>query len=208
MAERLVLLVFDEMQLTQELRDLAPVGRIAFSAACAERQRPNLSRSTANGSGDVTASFAAAIDAVWQHLLGTPLHDAEVADLIRRCERVMRNEDSEEGWREEVMYAENAGAAVIYTLKCVQTEDPQMAVWAARQSIEALDSYLWERLTADFDDEPSEEMVLAHPLLQAEVRRQRDDLTTARHIDRESRTPIVLTLRTRAREAAMTFFDA
>jgi hypothetical protein len=86
----------------------------------------------------------------------------------------------DDSWVQELAYAQNAGAAVVYAIRCHRTADPQEAAWAARQVNEAL--FYWVNAHNDFDwNSPNlVELITADPLVQAELRRQRRDLEQLR----------------------------
>jgi uncharacterized protein YjaG (DUF416 family) len=190
---------FDEAALVRELARLSINLRVAFAASCAERLFPayedfcNLA-----GRGD-RAALADALQQVWQHLLGDEMSVDQVRVALIRCEALIPGE-AEEPWLDEQPYADDAASAIAYTLRAVKSGEPQESAWAARLAYEAADHHVIHRL-----DIESESQVLAHPIVQSELSRQRRDLEELLEAREESRG-LFVRFRDRARTEAPTFF--
>ena len=78
---------------------------------------------------------------------------------------------AEDPWVPEQAYAEDAIAALAYAVGSLEKRDPTEAAWAAQRAYESADHYVINHLHVD-----TERAVLAHPIVQAELARQRQDL--------------------------------
>jgi uncharacterized protein YjaG (DUF416 family) len=188
------MLQYDEKQLAGELEQLAPAARAGFAAACAERLIPAyISFSRHRGRTD-HADLGDALVRLWTDLTGGPtLGEAVLTELIDRCEDLVPS-DEDKDWSAESAYAQNAAAAVAYALRCRAEHASQEAVWAARQAYEAIDQSVIDRDHVDVNVPHVEEIIRRHPLIQAELQRQRQDLS-----DLRSDQPDFVRIRQRAR---------
>jgi hypothetical protein len=184
------------------VRDLARVGiksRVAFAASCAERLFPAYEDFWRRAGRGDRATLAEALEAVWQHLLGDEMSTEQIRAELGRCMALIPGED-DEPWVEEQAYADDAASAMAYTLRALDTGEPQEAAWAARRAYEAADHHVMHRLGVD-----GETQVLAHPIVQAEFSRQRRDLDEILGARRES-AGLFVRLRDRAKAEAPAFF--
>jgi hypothetical protein len=102
--------------------------------------------------------------------------------------------------------ADDAAAALTYALRAVASGDPNDAVWTAECVYNALDAFLHDQ---GFDPTApgGEEALLSHPLVQAELHRQADDLRALRTLGAAGPSPRPLdVLRDRADDAARRIF--
>jgi uncharacterized protein YjaG (DUF416 family) len=199
------MLRFDEAELVQNLERLSIWQRVAFAVACAERLRPAyLSFSERTGRGN-SLDFEDALDRLWLDLGGETMTDDEVGAKIERCMELMPRE-GDEPWDDSQVYAENAGSALVYALRCRQNGQSQEAAWAARHVYEALDHHIIARESMDVSAPGAEARVLSHPLIQAELCRQRRDLERSLGIHEDVRQTIVV-LRDQARREAGRVFS-
>lgn len=181
----MAILKFDEPDLVRSLECLPVWQRVAFAAACAERLRPAyLSFSQRTGRGDGVA-FQNILDRLWLDLGGSCMADDEIEMSIEKCMEFTPHED-DEPWDDSQVYAEDAGIALVYALRCRQNSESQEAAWAARHVYEALDHYVIAREDVDLSTPGAEARVLSHPLIQAELMRQYRDLAVLRDTQVES----------------------
>ena len=150
--------LFDETVLISRLEALAPNARTAFALACARRLQPFL-HSDSQTEALVRESLA--------------LLEASVLD----------NALSQEGLREVLVRVEDSPeldadpvASTCFALRAWVHGASREAAWAARRAYDARDQMVWEELGLQFSDPGAEERVLAHPLIQHELRTQREDL--------------------------------
>jgi hypothetical protein len=150
--------LFDETVLISRLDALTPKERTAFALACARRLQPFL-RSDSQTQTLVRESLALLETSV---LEGAPPPEG----LLEVLARV---EDSPELDADPV-------ASTCFALRAWVHGASREAAWAAKRAYDARDQVVWEELGLQFSDPGAEERVLAHPLIQYELRTQREDL--------------------------------
>lgn len=76
-------------------------------------------------------------------------------------------DEEDEGWVAESAYGQSGAAAVAYALRTQLSDDPQEAIWGARQLYEAAD-YAAQQQNADLElnDPGAEELLLCTPVVQ------------------------------------------
>lgn len=193
------MLRYDEPALVRDLGRLKRNSRVAFAASCAERLIPAYGDfCKRSGRGD-RATLAGILERAWQHLLGDEMREEQVRAELRRCMALIPAED-DEPWIDEQPYADDAASAIAYTLRALEDGEPREAAWAARRAYEAADHHVMHRVGVE-----GESQVLAHPIVQVELLRQRRDLEELLGARRES-ADLFVRLRTRAKADASTFF--
>lgn len=166
---------FNEQALVKELDRLPSPLRVVFAAASAERLLPAYTRfSRRTGRGDATA-LTAILERLWQDIQGSRMDAQQVQENVDVSMSLIPQEDSGP-WAPDQAWAEDAAAAVTYALRCRQSGQSQEAAWAARRAYEALDHFVISQEGIEATKAGAEEQVLAHPLVQAELLRQRHDL--------------------------------
>jgi len=196
---------FDEARLISQLMDLPNELRVAFAALCAERQLPNYIRfSTKSGIGNPSV-LTEALSSIWDDLQQRSVSNAQLATILERCMALIPT--GEEDTDEETAYAEDAAASVAYTIRARLAGDPQEAAWAARRAYEAVDHFILSQLNPAIVEQDLEGVVIAHPLAQAELKRQQADLRDLHSVSGENRFParVISELRDRARHDAELF---
>ena len=108
---------------------------------------------------------------------------------------------------DEQPYAEDAVVALVYALEARVTQGSQEAAWSARRAYEALDRFVM------YDDSgvivmANEQRLLEHPLVQAELARQKRDLDELRAVGDQDARDVAARLRDRAKEDARFVFGA
>jgi uncharacterized protein YjaG (DUF416 family) len=199
---------FNEQSLVKELERLHPLVRAVFAAASAQRLLPayaSFSRET--GRGDAP-TLIAVLERLWLDLQGDRLDTRQVRENIDRSMSLIPKEDEEDSgpWVPQQAWAEDAAAAVTYALRCRLNGQPQEAAWAARRAYEALDHFVISQEGIDVNSAASEERVLSHPLVQAELLRQRRDLDELLVANQQDVAQIAPRMRARAQaESEMVF---
>jgi uncharacterized protein YjaG (DUF416 family) len=193
------MLLFDEAVL---LRDLARVGKkslVAFAASCSERLLPAYDDFCKRAGRGSPGTLARILEGVWQHLLGNSMSGAQIREMLNRSMELIPGENNEP-WVDEQAYADDAASATAYTLRALDSGEPQEAAWAARRAYEAADHYVIHRLRIEEESD-----VLAHAIVQAELSRQRRDLEELLGVRPES-AELIAGLRARAKADAPLFF--
>jgi uncharacterized protein YjaG (DUF416 family) len=197
---------FDERELQARLKQLPNKLRVAFAAACAERQLPNYANfSRATGVGD-PIRLAGALGRVWDDIEGRTVTDNELQKQLDTCMSLLPDDEVEVQGQ---AYANDAVASVAYAIRARLTGDCQEAVWAARRAYEALDYYIVSRFNPKIVEPDAEARIVAHPLVQAELRRQRTDFSQLQEVAMNSVTEreAIVDLRNRSKTDAALFFD-
>jgi len=166
---------YDEAATIRELERLPLQLRVAFALLTATRILPAYGRFHARtGRGDPVA-LQELVERLWRDLDGEVMTHAEVQASVDRAMELVPSED--DGWDEESQpYAEDAAAAVAYSLRARLTNDPQEGAWAARRVYEASDHFALAGMEHPPDEYPDEEVTIAQPCIQAELARQKRDL--------------------------------
>lgn len=167
---------YDEEGLIKQLNRLNHAGRVTFAATCAQRLIPAYAAfHEKTGKGDL-AYLNETLERIWKALFnGAVLSESEITDRAERCEKLVPIEDDD--WIEQTAYAQNAAAAIAYTVRCQKNGNSQEAAWAARQIYEAVDFYVINRRSIDTEQPDVESIILRDPLIQAELKRQKRDLS-------------------------------
>jgi uncharacterized protein YjaG (DUF416 family) len=161
---------YDEADLVRRLDRLSRNSRIAFAAASAERLLPAFDAFWRRDNAG-PAPLRSILDSVWADASGELSLGADIDAQLETCMALIPDDDDDE-WSEAQPYAEDAASAVAYGLRTIQSGGAaQEAAWAARRAYEAVDHFVTHRLGIEDED-----AIVAHPLMQAELRRQRQDL--------------------------------
>lgn len=147
--------VFNERKLRAWLEPLSRLHRAAFVLACCERLHPTLmALHSESGAGDPEA-LRHILDAVWSLLEG---RDPAVGlpSLAEQCRR--------------------APLAASLLLETIETGSLDKAIEAAAVASEVVESYAQQDLDLAPDAPDTDARIAAHPLVQREIRRQRDDI--------------------------------
>jgi uncharacterized protein YjaG (DUF416 family) len=180
----------DQMRLKQELQQLPESSRLLFALACAQRLYPAYVQfSKKTGSGD-PAKLSTILERLWRDAGGEAISPGQLQADIDACMGLIPDED-DQPWVIEQATAEDAATALAYALRYRQSGDLQEAAWASKRVFDALDHFITNQ---DWDDSGTAkvgllshaqvkaqlEAVGAHPLVQAEQRRQARDLEELR----------------------------
>lgn len=198
-------LQFSRTQLTRKLARLPLPLCVIFAAACAERLLPGyITFSNRTGQGDSTAIMRA-LARLWEDVGGRPMTADEVQANISTCMNLIPPDD-DVSLGEESDYAENASAAVVYALTCLQKSNAEYGAWSADQAYEALGQFVTNRDNVDLNAQGSLRRILANPLIQAELVRQRRDVNELLRAADEDVRRVAARFRARAKTESKIFF--
>jgi uncharacterized protein YjaG (DUF416 family) len=198
---------FDEAKLAQELNRLSVKLRVVFAASCAQRLLPAYRVYCAHSGRGDSPTLEGLLTRLWCDLEGRPMSANEIRGAIETCMHLIPRED-DEPWVDGQAGAEDAASAVAYALRCRETHERQEAAWAARCAYEALDHFVINRENIDTNLAGAESRIVAHPLIQAELRRQRQDLDYLLSSNEEDEQKVTRELRERAKKSGSIFFGA
>ncbi|WP_157771971.1 DUF416 family protein [Ralstonia solanacearum] len=199
------MMIFSEDELRNRLAVL-PMGKmLAFSAGCAEMLMPAYERYAAKASvsPQVPRMYRVALDAMWNLALGTHMGAEDLTRMEQDCLFAIPSED--EAWQHGEPYAEDAGAAVTFTLRVALSRDPQNAVWAARRLYDALDHFVGAQVESGAGWETA---ILEHPLIQGEFARQQDGLVRLEQAGAATPRQTIIEIWDAAKARAVWAFDA
>lgn len=193
---------FDEPVLREQLDRLPREHRAAFAAACAERLFSAYVRFSHEAGSADPKTLRAALDALWDDLTGKPLSELELRAAVKKCRALVPSEEDEPS--DEQPCAEDAVVALVYAWEARVKQSSQEAAWSARRAYEALDHFVM------FDDSgvvvtANERRLLEHPLVQAELARQKRDLDELA-VEGQDVGSVAARLRERAKEKAVLVF--
>ena len=186
-----IVLQFDSVRLRSELSDLPPRLRGAFAALCARRlaRAPGILET-----GVESRAFAELHAQLWAAVTDTRSRPADTAAAAERALSLIPEDDHD------------ALAALTYALRAASGGDPKDAAWAAERVYNALDAFLQDQ-GFEVGSPDAEAALLGHPLVQAELQRQADDLVALRAIHASDVPPAAVeSLRNRADAAAEHIF--
>jgi uncharacterized protein YjaG (DUF416 family) len=182
---------FSDEKLTEALAALPAAHRAAFAAAASERLFPNYEAFVAvEGRGNPT-ELREGLDAAWAALETGQVDEARLRTLIEHVDEIGPNSDDFNGIF--TGSAQNAAAAVCYTLECCITGDPERATFVAHDAVESIVDYLsgvaWTghssvggHFLPDLEAESDYEdrWINTAPLMLAELQAQDEDLAALR----------------------------
>lgn len=125
--------VYDDAALKERLSRLGKIAKTAFAAACAESLVPLQERYWSRTDESANAARARDIlDSAWNAVSNG---NAIVSSFASEAAAFGPTDD--EPWLFDMGYAQNAAAALAYTIRTWLSDDAQEAAWAARQVYEA-----------------------------------------------------------------------
>jgi len=169
--------VFNERKMRAWLSPLSHRARVAFGLSCCERGLPSLVAyrdETGQGSPE---DLARILDAAWGFVEGREL-GGDVDELIARCKRAAPTEPGATSIHAGP--AVNAGFAFVLMLETIATGAIDKVIEAGAVTSDSAESYSRGDLGLDDDAPDLEAHLAAHPLVQRELRRQRDDIKLLR----------------------------
>lgn len=164
---------FDRSYLTERLGAMPGPLQVLFAAAVAERLFPQAEAFFRARDREALERLRNALDLLWTYGAAGQADDQMRDAALSACEasiRVAADEDTDDAF-----FAENAAAAIAYGLRAMRSGDAQEPGWAAQRAYDSVDHYVLME-EADRKAEWSEAEVLAHAVVQRELRRQLDDV--------------------------------
>jgi len=166
------MIIFDEGKLRDRLATLPIEGAVTFAACCAERLMPSLIHYANLNKAFDRDCYLNGMELMWLAAAGQHIERKKLELFEKQC--VVPTED--QSWEFGEPYAEDAAAAVIYTIQTWLLNKREYAAFAARRAYEVVDHVITGHME-NFPNLESEELaVLSHPSLQRELERQQSDL--------------------------------
>lgn len=196
-------IAFSEGVLRDRLARLSIEKILAFSASCAEVLMPPYERYAAAALLPVYERrlYRTTLDRIWSLAIDADSGLDDLKRLEQECLDAIPSE--EEAWSHKEPYAEDAGAAVTFTVRVALSGDPQDAVWAARRVYDALDHLVGKLVEPGVGREVA---ILSHPLIQGEFARQLHDIERLERVGVGDIKRVIVETRDDARVEAIRIF--
>ncbi len=186
---------FRDYELFSALAKLPDKWRSAFAAACSTRLVPIYDKyHNDTGVGSPTIIHQA-LNYGWNAIADPVVEDSTCNEFIEILEQNIPAEEEQSKYRS---FAEDAAAAVAFTLESLVDSDPQNAVWAAKRVHAAIWSYVEEELAIDITCRNATSIVNSQKSIQLELHRQMRDLREIASCPPSEFTALLKSLRERA----------
>jgi uncharacterized protein YjaG (DUF416 family) len=172
---------FNRDEVLRSLRQLQVSGALAFALSCAERMLPNYSVFSRTEHWGSVQSLRDALDAGWDVLVGQQVSAQLLTRLEKECQEA--TPDTENFDSIYLSPALDAACAAGQVLEFVRTQELSLVADLASLSCDTVDMYVQELEGMDAQDPRLEQRILTHPMMQAELSRQRSDLARLQTID-------------------------
>ncbi|MCG8422126.1 MAG: YjaG family protein [Proteobacteria bacterium] len=165
---------FDHGEVLQRLKRLSFLSALAFLLSCAERLYPNyLAFLRHHGWGNADA-IRESLDLGWTVLEGGNVDGDRIDDVRSRCQDA--EPDTEHFDSVYVSPALDAASVAGILLDFIRAKDVNSVAEAASLCRDTVDMYIQELESMDANAPDLEARILAHPLMQRELARQRGDI--------------------------------
>lgn len=186
---------FDPDIVRDRISHLPKEAHLAFLLSLAERLLLNyVAFSREERWGDAQA-LRAAVDLGWTALKGADMDEATITRALTSCEAV--TPDTENFKSQFASAALDAAVTAALVLEFIKHSDSEKVIEAASLAHDTVDMFVQEREDWDPQDPDLERKILSHPLMQRELRRQREDLDFLEGMDWRSARVADLTRRWR-----------
>ena len=200
------MLRFDEKQIIVQIEPLPKRLRVAFAAACAQRQLPICIRTSAiNPAGNPEA-----VTRILRELWDSAERDAFNPEKLRRdlavCDALIPGRDAEYFSGSE--FVQSALISLHFAVDTGLSGGSREAMRPAWYAYEALDEYIIQRFAVDVNAPGHQLFIDANPIIQAELLRQKSDLAELGAVAKDLRdqAAVISRIRRRAEKDASSFF--
>lgn len=170
--------VFEKDQMRQSLSQLESWKQIAFMALCCERMVPNYEQFAAETSFGDPLVLRLGLGAAWSWLVTRQVPDHLNTVRMAVEQQTPDTTNFASPFTSAALDAVNAVACLLDALVNPEIADP---VEVAVLSYDTVDIYVQEIEDLDPREDGFEDRILSHPLMQKELRRQREDLSYLEH---------------------------
>lgn len=174
--------IFDETKILLAAEGMPDWKRVAFMAYCCERMLPNYrSFQVDTGYGDI-APMRSALDIVWRWIENAqPVPDSDV--LASACEK--QSPDTAEFSSIYTSAALDAATATAATLDALADVPAKSMIDVASLARDTIDLFVQETEGLDPNGADLERKIIENPLMQSELRTQRESLELLRNLHEE-----------------------
>ncbi len=200
------MLTFDRKQVMDQIEPLPKRLRVAFAAACTQRQLLNYIRaSAANPIGDPGA-VPRILRELWDSAERNTFELEKIQVDLAICEELIA--DYYNGKFKGFGFAEDALASLAYALDTALSRGSQETMWAAERACNALFAYIVKRFDLDAGTPSALSHINSFPIKQAELSRQQADLAELHAAAKKpgTETAVIARIKHRAEHDAASFF--
>lgn len=166
------MLKFDEHGLLRLLSNQGKRVRTAAALACAERLRLGFCRFCSQVGWD-ESPYLQALCLAWATIVDEGAPTSKIASA-REMLLTMVPDDADDSTNvPDIAFGQDATSALIYAIECQLDGGATEAMWAMRCAYNSADTLVGRLSGGAYE---SEELILAHPFIQAELERQSADL--------------------------------
>ena len=180
--QTMVLPLFDRQILEDSLSQLRSLHQLAFGALCCERLLPSYEALQSEAGWGNVGSIKSAIDLAWSVCKGNKADPLKVKRLIRDCESVASSFGDFDS--QYTTLAQNCAFAACSLLDYMMEGSVCTVAQIASYTTDSVDLFIQEYDNMDPNAPDLEQQILAHPLMQRELRNQLDDHEALRKIDK------------------------
>lgn len=173
---------FSETKILLATEDMPDWKKLAFMAYCCERMLPNyLSFQIDTGYGDA-APMRSALDTVWRWI-GNEQAVSDLDALASACEQ--QSPDTAEFSSIYTSAALDAATATAATVEALADATAKSVIDVASLARDTIDLFVQETEGLDPNDTGLERKIIEHPLMQSELRTQKESLELLRNLYEE-----------------------
>jgi uncharacterized protein YjaG (DUF416 family) len=166
---------FDRDALTVSMAQLSAWHRLVMGALVCERLVPNYCRFEDVSDWRGYAILRNALDTVWVQIGDKRINTDQRDQMLRDCDKLVPSAD--EFSTNAVSMAIDAASSVCVLLEAVSDTSPEKISEICTAAVDTIDMYIQRNEFADcvVIGSVEEAAILAHPLMQTELKRQRED---------------------------------
>lgn len=172
---------FDPAYVKRECQKLTREGRLAFALSCAERTYPNYITFAHEHKWGNPDAIRRALDIAWDSLEGTH-HDAKEIESARIAVRQVEP-DTDDFESAYVSPALDAAVIAEVVLSLLEQDDVELISQIASLCRDSVDMYVQSTGMIAPSSLDREVQIIHHPLMQHELRRQREELSRLASLD-------------------------
>jgi len=202
------MLTFERKQVMDRIDPLPKRLRVAFAAACGERQLPNYVRTSGFNAIGTPNAVTRMLGELWDSAERNSFDMEKLRRDVDVCDQLIADYNNGTFAGIEFDVAEDAVASLAYALDTALSGGSQETMWAAECASNALYAYIIERFEVDINAPHARSFIYSFPIMQAELSRQQTDLAelhaAARHPGSEA--AVIARIKRRAESDAPSFF--
>ncbi|WP_338863650.1 DUF416 family protein [Myxococcus stipitatus] len=172
---------FNADALVRRLGRLSLQARLAFLLSCAERLIPNYAVFSRHHGWGNPGVLRHALDLGWSYLSGNWVERGDIEGCLARCKDV--TPDTEDFVSEHVSAGLDAAVCCAFTLELLLKDDSKKVMEGASLARDTVDMHVQALENLDPRDSELEQKIFRHPLMQRELKHQREDLEMLERMD-------------------------